>query len=309
MAPDGSGKVEIRPNCTGCELWDVAWSPDGAQIAFIEDTPGDAFQERLWVMNADGTDEVAIVDEVRTSFDWGVACTQNCTGSDDPCAMDPNAVCGSGGDDDLEGTPEDDTIYAGDGNDTIDGGGGDDTIIGGAGDDVVLGGAGDDHLEGGLGNDTLSGDSAVEHPDAQGVSTFLGPLLQEEAPAGTDVLEGGAGNDSLDGNAGNDTLNGGAGADSVLGSEGNDKIDGAAANDTASGGAGADKVLGQAGNDKLSGNGGPDVLNAGGGTNTLNGGPGEDTCVLTKKRDKATSCEKQRNLQRNLLPVKMHLAH
>jgi Tol biopolymer transport system component len=82
MAPNGSGKLEVRPPCAGCELWDVAWSPDGHEIAFIQDRPADSAQEEVWVIGRDGSGESFVTDAfVGTEFGWGVR---------------PLAVCGNG---------------------------------------------------------------------------------------------------------------------------------------------------------------------------------------------------------------------
>ena len=52
--PDGTNDVVLASGLR--EVWDLAWSPDGTRIAFVND-PGDniAVQEELYVMNADGT--------------------------------------------------------------------------------------------------------------------------------------------------------------------------------------------------------------------------------------------------------------
>ncbi len=147
MAPDGTGKVELRHNCAACELWDASFSPDGTQIAFIEDTPNDgALQEQLWMMNADGSGQTIILDEIGIEFDWGVACTQNCT-LPPQCEKSATAICGGSTDDQIAGTSGNDVIFAFAGNDKLKGGAGNDRLVGGPGKDVLNGGPGRDKCE------------------------------------------------------------------------------------------------------------------------------------------------------------------
>lgn len=101
----------------------------------------------------------------------------------------PNALNGSGGNDNVMGGSLNDTIDAGLGNDDVVGGGGDDLLGGSGGDDSVDGGDGQDFGSGGSGNDIIMGG------------------------AGTDVLFGGTGADTLNGGDGSDVLIGGLGAD------------------------------------------------------------------------------------------------
>jgi WD40 repeat protein len=161
MAPDGTGPTEIRPGCSGCETWDVAWSPDGTKIGFIQDVGGDQLSEQIWVMNANGTGEVAITQQAGTRLDWGVACTRNCVLPPE-CRPNAKAICGSDEDDALRGTSEDDAIFGVTGDDSLDGRGGNDTLDGGAGSDALKGGPGDDTLKGGPGDDFLNGGSGKD---------------------------------------------------------------------------------------------------------------------------------------------------
>lgn len=268
----GDNRTIIRPNCNACELWDVAWSPDGAQIGFIEDTPGDAFQERLWTMNADGSNQVPIVDDIGTTFDWGVACTQNCVLPPE-CDANPDAICGSEGDDDIVGTPGNDVIFGGVGDDTIEGGGGDDTIIGGGGDDLITGG---------LGNDLLVGDEEQ--------SQAAGRALLRRGVAMAGAFQGEAGDDDIEGQGGRDSIFGGLGVDRARGGGGKDKVRGENDNDDLDGGGGNDNVDGGDGNDDVRGAAGDDRLIGGPGLDLLNGGPGKDVCIRSKKED-VISCE------------------
>ena len=59
------------------EVWDLAWSPDGTKIAFINDPAGasDAIQERLYMVNADGTGAGPVGTDTGIGLDWGVTST------------------------------------------------------------------------------------------------------------------------------------------------------------------------------------------------------------------------------------------
>jgi hypothetical protein len=59
------------------EVWDLAWSPDGTKIAFINDPagPADAIQERLYMVNADGTGAGPVGTDTGIGLDWGVPST------------------------------------------------------------------------------------------------------------------------------------------------------------------------------------------------------------------------------------------
>jgi 6-phosphogluconolactonase (cycloisomerase 2 family) len=164
-----------------------------------------------------------------------------------------------------------------------------DAICGGSGDQDLQGTPEDEFIYGGGGNDTIDGGG------------------------GNDVIVGGTGNDVIAGGAGKDKITGGGGKDRILGdSRGSPSASAqvtasqaAASADQLAGGGGNDTILGQTGNDRLNGDAGNDVLKGGAGVNDFNGGPGRDTCVLNSRKDDTKSCEKQRNLQRNLYPGKL----
>jgi Tol biopolymer transport system component len=69
--PDGSNNVLLAGGFR--EAWDVAWSPNGSRIAFINDTGNINIQEELYVMNANGTGARAIGVDTSINLDWGVA--------------------------------------------------------------------------------------------------------------------------------------------------------------------------------------------------------------------------------------------
>ncbi len=107
---------------------------------------------------------------------------------------------GGAGADRLFGGLSDDQLFCAAGKDTLSGGKGDDDLLGDAGNDALLGGYGDDRLEGGTGSDSL----------------FEGPgddvLIEQEARATADFLNGNAGNDILQSGRA-DCLHGGSGQD------------------------------------------------------------------------------------------------
>jgi Tol biopolymer transport system component len=53
VRPDGTGSHQLVPELDG-EQWRPAWSPDGAELAFIQVPPDDT--RELWIVRADGTD-------------------------------------------------------------------------------------------------------------------------------------------------------------------------------------------------------------------------------------------------------------
>lgn len=149
-------------------------------------------------------------------------------------------------------------------------------VCGDASDDDFEGTAEDDFMFGGGGNDSIAGGG------------------------GNDTVLGGEGNDDLSGGTGDDDLEGGAGRDLLVGdvvSTGR-SMQAEGGDDDLNGGSGNDELLGQAGSDALAGAGGDDVLRGGRGVNTFSGGPGTDTCVLSTRQDRTTSCEKVRKKYR-----------
>ena len=73
-------------------MWDLAWSPDGTKIAFINDPAGasDAIQERLYMVNADGTGAGPVGTDTGIYLDWGVPTTLPMRLEDLP---DPSRAC------------------------------------------------------------------------------------------------------------------------------------------------------------------------------------------------------------------------
>ena len=75
-AGDGSGQTRLTNNPNSEQ---PSWSPDGTKIAFwgVRPNPGGAAVAEIYVMNADGTNEVRITNNrccvANTDPDWGPA--------------------------------------------------------------------------------------------------------------------------------------------------------------------------------------------------------------------------------------------
>ncbi len=137
----------------------------------------------------------AFVASVFTTVDRAAAQSSN----DDPCDVDaPNAIVGTEGKDQLNGTNGADVIIGLGGDDVINGKDGDDIVCAGGGDDKVNGQKGDDVIYGGDGNDRINSHDGDDLVDG-------GP--------GDDNLAGGGGNDNIDGQDGVDIVDGGNGTD------------------------------------------------------------------------------------------------
>ena len=137
---------------------DVAWSPDGRQLAFAA---GGECRDRegIYRLEQVGTAPMRLTNYCR--------------------------IVGTAGDDVLRGTANGDVLLGGEGNDrltAVTGDFGGDTLEGQGGNDVLLGSERGDTLEGGFGNDVLSGGAG---PDL----LFGGP--------GRDVLRGEGGRDLI----------------------------------------------------------------------------------------------------------------
>ena len=281
-ASDGSSQQQLTGD--GANPY---FSPDGTKIAFQR--PGE-----LWVMDADGSNEVEVTDIAGYQLtDWGPV-PNPCFDPDIEGVGDGDTINGTGADEVIAGTPGDDTISGGGGNDTICGYDGEDnileghadgdTIYGGGGNDTIDAGLGDDVIYGGGGNDTILGDD--------GDDDLLGG-------DGDDVIEGGFGSDGLSGNAGEDELDGNEGDDDIAGHDGDDVIDGGDGFDSISGGAGNDYL--EAGNpdpadpgiaaglkERVEGDGGSDQLFGTIANDVLDGGGGKDLLYGYGRKDKLT---------------------
>lgn len=64
---DGTGLVRLTDSTS--DDWGPQWSPDGTQIAFYSDRGGSG--RRIYMMDADGSNQRMLVDISLTEFDWG----------------------------------------------------------------------------------------------------------------------------------------------------------------------------------------------------------------------------------------------
>lgn len=231
------------------------------------------------------------------------------------CERDPEAQCGTTGDDHM--SIDDGTIITGAGNDTIEGtvnsntseliidaGGGADRItltfedterpitvrvIGGGGKDVIVvprnPGALVPNLKGGGGNDVIKISSTTVSPR----------IASQTGSFGRYVINSGSGNDRV---------TAGITADRIKAAAGNDVVDGGAGDDKVDAGGGKDELEGGSGDDTLDGGDGDDLLHGGNGINDFAGGPGNDTCLSDTRRDQFSGCERiRRNHRRNHQPI------
>ena len=219
------------------------------------------------------------------------------------CEKNPEAQCGTTGDDDLSsndgvviGGPGDDTITgtvdssttelildAGDDNDTITLNIEDVTnpvevsIFGGAGSDAIF-----VPVDPGALSPTLSSGSG---------SDVIKVFTQSTSSPRVSIRSQGDGHYLINSGLGNDQVTSGASSDEVFGAGGADSLRGAA---------GADSIEGGAGSDTVNGGSGTDVVRGNSGRNRLVGGTGRDTCISDDPADTFRSCERiRRNHRRN----------
>lgn len=201
MKADGTGEVNLTNTGIGREDGAPQWSPDGTRIAYMS---SDSDFWDVWVMTSDGSraanltapdggwfpswsrdgSEIVFESNRETGFSFDVF-SVDVTGIElppvpppaDPLtddagtdgtdwAGDPGCtITGTGGPDEIEGTPEDDVICARGGDDEISAGSGRDVILAGAGDDEVSGGRGSDRIGAGFGDDVLRTGDGVARND------------------------------------------------------------------------------------------------------------------------------------------------
>ena len=194
------------------------------------------------------------------------------------------------------GTSGDDVICGTAGNDAIDGGAGDDIILAADGKDTITGGAGDDIIDGGTGEDTADYSSSAAGIDAdlgagsatgdgsdtlQGIEDVTGSSHGDDltGDGAANVLKGADGVDDITGGDTADVLKGGKGADTISGGKGADTVEGDEKADTLDGGKGADDLEGGDGKDVGKGGSGSDSVHGGGADDTVKGGDGGDDKV------------------------------
>lgn len=180
---DSSGENETALVVNVFSAAEPSWSPDGTLIAH---TMSNGSVQVIAATPPGGGPPTPLSDGGDFSPSWQSVGTKLPT---QRCQGILATVEGTGGDDDLVGTPLVDVVVAFDGNDAIRGAGDDDLLCAGPGDDVILGQGGNDLFESGHGNDVAKGG------------------------AGRDEMFGQTGNDVLSGGPGRDVANGGPGRD------------------------------------------------------------------------------------------------
>ncbi len=149
-------------------------------------------------------------------------------------------VVAGGGDDVVNGGPDEDSIIGGEGNDALFGGDGNDAFDGGTTGPTSAGGA--DLIDG------QGGDDFAQYPRTSPVTVNLNNLPDDGFPGEgdnviTEQVFGGTKDDTLIGNAQGNTLIGAAGNDVISGLEGNDVLDGGAGDDALIGGPQRDQTF------------------------------------------------------------------
>jgi hypothetical protein len=126
-------------------------------------------------------------------------------------------VHGTGGNDELRGTPFRDTIRGFGGNDRVHAFAGADHTFGGSGYDLVYADRGDDALRGGPKHDFLSGGQGADTIYAGAGRDSIGRTdgVPSGSAAGSDVIFGGAAHDFIYDGFGADTIHAGMGSDFV----------------------------------------------------------------------------------------------
>lgn len=250
---DGSARVQLTTQGAGSADRSPAFSPDGAQIAFVSDRDG-GFPE-IYLMNADGTGvrrltTNALIDgNPSWTPDGTRVVVERCcpNGTSDLVAIDvatgaETPVVASATHHELDpAVSPDGTMVA-----------------------YVA-------IEVGVGNIDLwaaaidgTGATRLTQAEAPDLSPDWQPLpiCTIRGTSGDDVLTGTAANDVICALAGNDAVRAGLGADLVLGGRGNDVLEG------------------QNGEDVLLGERGDDLLDGGPGYDVLDGGGGNDACIV-----------------------------
>jgi Ca2+-binding RTX toxin-like protein len=150
--------------------------------------------------------------------------------SDNKCVSQSCTICGTSGNNTLNGTAGNDVICGLAGNDIINGKDGDDKICGGTGNDTIYGGNGDDHIIGDAGYDYIYGQNDDDIINCTVSGTFY-ESGEADGGAGRDQIYGcgigygGPGNDYLTGTPSGDYIVGGDGNDQLFGSNADDSLD------------------------------------------------------------------------------------
>src|SRR6266540_4328898 len=119
---------------------DLAWSPDGSRIAFVDYGDHCPSRRGLYVAAVDRTKERRLTNECRLTGTLG-----------------DDRIRGSIDDDLVDALAGNDRILALFGSDRVDAGEGNDVVIADQGQDMILGGPGNDRLDGDMGADRIVG--------------------------------------------------------------------------------------------------------------------------------------------------------
>ena len=186
----------------------------------------------------------------------------------------PATIVGTGGEDELQGTPEADVIVGKDGNDEIDGNGGDDRICGNGGNDDL---------------DVGELDEEMTLRVARASGNGSGP------DSGSDMIAGGNGRDFLFGGQHEGEEN------RLQGDDGKDDVFSGGSDDM-SGGADRDLLLDLEDEDDLFGGGGDDEIDAQDeASDTVRGNGGKDECIVDTEapQDDVSGCERPNGVNTN----------
>ena len=214
-----------------------------------------------------------------------------------------NLICGTIGDDSINGTTSNSLYVLSVGNDTINESGGNDTYFysRGYGDDIIQDASGIDKIKfvNGINQDDVEfyrvyEDLVISLKDNSGKITISNGYLIEQNKIEQvqfsddsiltsqdikDLLDiyGTENDDSITGTTSNDVIYGYAGADTINAADGKDYIEGGIGNDSINAGYSDDIIYGEDGYDVINADSGNDVLYGGNDNDTLNGGTGNDT--------------------------------
>lgn len=187
-----------------------------------------------------------------------------------------NILVGKGGNDTLNGTPDNDFLAGNAGEDYIYGGGGMDRIRGGQNDDHIYDFGSGSIVYGDKGDDTIEAQNDLD-ADEDGVTIFGGSGDPNDPLDGIDRIQGSNRDDMIQGNGGDDVINGRGDEDEIRGGKDDDFLRGGGGDDWVRGDKGDDTVQGDAGDDTIEGGDGDDSLYGGKGGDEMSGGEGDDT--------------------------------
>jgi RTX calcium-binding nonapeptide repeat (4 copies)/WD40-like Beta Propeller Repeat len=165
---------------------EVALSPSGSWMAYIECGPGDCDGRMHVQRTVNQTGGGIAVGQGASEPDWQPVCTV--VGTDESETLEGTSgndlICGFGGDDEIGASGGDDVILGGSGNDTVWGDGGNDTIYGQLGGDTLRAGEGNDVVGDLSGYDTLLGGPGKDTLGARDPTSVAAGRLRDEVRAG-----------------------------------------------------------------------------------------------------------------------------